>query len=132
MQNGRKRGRHWAIRRPAYGNFDNDRDGTLFYFAGSDAMGWVNDRGWAYHTLTRETMGLAAGRVAGATTGDPDKDGDRDLLVFSDTEVALYANAGGLKFVRDEDFSRRSGAWGTGGQFADMDSGDLDIVIGVH
>lgn len=117
----------------AFDDFDNDRDLDLvLFFADGETMAWVNDRGWAFHTLGRETMGFAAGRVVGTTTGDPDKDGDRDLLVFGETEVALYLNQGGFKFVCDEEFTRKFGRiGGTGGQFADMDNdGDLDIVIG--
>ncbi len=117
----------------SFDDFDNDRDLDLvLFFADGEATAWVNDRGWAFHTLGRELIGIAAGRVAGVTTGDPDKDGDRDLLVFGDTEVALYLNQGGFKFARDEEFARKFGRLGgTGGQFADLDNdGDLDIVIG--
>ncbi|NLH16670.1 MAG: CRTAC1 family protein, partial [Phycisphaerae bacterium] len=117
----------------AFDDFDNDRDLdlVLFFFDG-EAMAWVNDRGWAFHTLGREATGIAARQVVGVATGDPDKDGDRDLLMFGEKEVALYLNQGGFKFVREEDFSRKFGLLGgTGGQFADMDNdGDLDIVIG--
>ncbi len=117
----------------AQDDFDNDRDlDMILFFADGDALGWVNDRGWVWHHLARETMGFAPGRVVGATTGDPDKDGDRDLLVFGDTELVLYRNRGGFRFKRDDEFGRRFGRLGgTGGQFADIDNdGDLDIVIG--
>jgi hypothetical protein len=69
--------------------------------------------------------------VLGATTGDPDGDGDRDLLVFTDKAIHLYLNAGGFRFEHDSDFTERCGRTGaSGGQFVDIDNdGDLDIVV---
>ena len=123
-----------AIAAVVYDDFDNDRDLDFVVFpAGADdAIVWVNDRVWKYHIVDVETSGLRAGDVVGATSGDPDGDGDRDLLVFAGERVHLFLNQGGLRFEADEVFADSCGRLGgTGGQFADMDNdGDLDIVIG--
>jgi tetratricopeptide (TPR) repeat protein len=116
-----------------YDDFDNDRDLDLvvFYTSGGKAIGYANDRAWSYRTLGVETTGLRVGDVFSATSGDPDKDGDRDLLVFANGGLQLFMNQGGFRFKRHQGFSDRCG-WlgGTGGQFADMDNdGDLDILI---
>jgi tetratricopeptide (TPR) repeat protein len=115
-----------------YDDFDNDRDLDLVIFlANGETIGWVNDRGLKYHVLGAEATGLKAEGVLSATSGDPDKDGDRDLLVFTNDGPQLFINQGGFTFARNSDFSERFGRLGgTGGQFADMDNdGDLDIVI---
>ena len=114
-------------------DFDNDRDLDLIVFPanGDPPIAWVNDRAGAHHILDAKATGLDIRGVVGATTGDPNKDGRRDLLVFTEKEVHLYLNRGGLRFEEDRGFAGRfSGLGGTGGQFADMDNdGDLDIVI---
>ena len=94
-------------------------------------LGWVNDRVWQHHLLDAEAMGLVTRQVLGLTSGDPDGDGDRDLLVFTETGLQLFVNQGGFRFALDQAFSDRCARLrGTGGQFADMDNdGDLDIVI---
>jgi hypothetical protein len=76
-----------AITAAVYDDFDNDRDLDLVIFPadGTGALGWVNDRAWKYHVLEAETTGLAIKSVLSATSGDPDKDGDRNLLIFTDT-----------------------------------------------
>ncbi len=123
-----------------YDDFDNDRDLDLVVFSagGGEAIGWVNDRAWKYRILDAETTGLSVQGVLSATSGDPDKDGDRDLLVFTDKVredsiggLQLFINQGGFRFARHQGFADRCGRLGgTGGQFADMDNdGDLDIVI---
>ncbi|MBC8218498.1 MAG: VCBS repeat-containing protein, partial [Planctomycetes bacterium] len=116
-----------------YDDFDNDRDMDLAVFSaiGKDAIVWVNDRAWTYRTLGVEETNLVAEGVLSATSGDPDKDGDSDLLVFTDEGIELFVNQGGFRFVRHQGFSDSCGRLGgTGGQFADMDNdGDLDIVI---
>jgi thioredoxin-like negative regulator of GroEL len=122
-----------AIAAVVYDDFDNDRDLDLVIFPAGDSqsLGWVNDRAWQYHTLDGEKTGLSVTGVFSATSGDPDKDGDRDLLVFTDKGLHLFRNQGGFLFARDQTFADSCG-WlgGTGGQFADMDNdGDLDIVI---
>ena len=116
-----------------YDDFDNDRDLDLVIFPAGDApaLAWVNDRVGSFRVLKATATGLATRRVVGVTSGDPDKDGDRDLLVFSEAGVALYVNGGRFTFAVQRSFSDQHGRLGgTGGQFADMDNdGDLDIVI---
>jgi len=138
-----------AVAAVVYDDFDNDRDLDLVIFPAGDSqpLGWVNDRAWQYHTLDGEKMGLSVTGVFSATSGDPDKDGDRDLLVFTDKGLHLFLNQacpfdrlragsepgrrGGFRFARDQTFADSCGRLGgTGGQFVDMDNdGDLDIVI---
>ncbi|MHC4328565.1 MAG: CRTAC1 family protein [Planctomycetota bacterium] len=117
----------------AYDDFDNDRDMDFVVFSaiGKETIVWVNDRAWTYRTLDVETTGLPAEGVLSATSGDPDKDGDSDLLIFTEEGIELLVNQGGFGFARHQTFSRQCGRLGgTGGQFADMDNdGDLDIVI---
>ncbi|MHC4096161.1 MAG: CRTAC1 family protein [Planctomycetota bacterium] len=116
-----------------YDDFDNDRDLDLVVFStgNSKSVAWVNDRVWKYRTLDAEATGLSVEGVLSATSGDPDKDGDRDLLIFTDKGSHLFMNQGGFRFVCHEGFTNRCGRLGgTGGQFADMDNdGDLDIMI---
>jgi len=115
-----------------YDDFDNDRDLDLVIFsADGGPIGWVNDRAMKYHVLDAGATGLKVQGVLSATSGDPDKDGDRDLLVFTNEGVHLFINQGGFAFKRHPNFSESCGRLGgTGGQFADMDNdGDLDIVI---
>ncbi len=116
-----------------YDDFDNDRDTDLVIFPAGDGepIGWVNDRVWRYRTLDPASTGLTVQGVAGATSGDPDKDGDRDLAVFCGDRVRLFVNRGKFQFRLHESFSSACGGLGgTGGQFADMDNdGDMDLVI---
>ncbi len=76
-------------------------------------------------------MGLEIEGALSATTGDPFKSGNRDLLVSTGKRIELYRNLGSFKFERDKDSSNQHGALGgTGAQFADIDNdGDLDVVI---
>ena len=122
-----------AIAAAVFDDFDNDRDLDLIVF-GQDGppLGWVNDRVWQYRVRDAEELGLTQlGHVVGVTSGDPDADGDRDLLVFTREAIHLYLNDGGFAFKRHSDFTERCGRTGaSGGQFADMDNdGDLDIVV---
>lgn len=116
-----------------YDDFDDDRDLDLVVFPAGAAqpLAWVNDRAWKHRVLDAAAIGLAAGNVVSATSGDPDGDGDRDLLVFTGERIQLYRNSGGFRFEPDPAFAARCGGMGgTGGQFADMDNdGDVDIVI---
>jgi tetratricopeptide (TPR) repeat protein len=116
-----------------YDDFDNDRDLDLVVFStGSNkAISWVNDRVWKYRIFDAEATGLFVEGVLSATSGDPDKDGDRDLLIFTDKGIYLFMNQGNFRFVCNESFTNHCGRLGgTGGQFADMDNdGDLDILI---
>ncbi|KPJ75148.1 MAG: hypothetical protein AMS14_04150 [Planctomycetes bacterium DG_20] len=117
-----------------YDDFDNDRDLDLVIFPadGSGAIAWVNDRVGSYRVFDAAATGLAARGTVSATSGDPDKDGRRDLLVFTREGSHLYVNRGGFRFEAHAGFAGGFGRLGgTGGQFADMDNdGDVDIVIG--
>ncbi|MEE9268919.1 MAG: FG-GAP-like repeat-containing protein [Candidatus Krumholzibacteria bacterium] len=116
-----------------YDDFDSDRDLDLVVFPAGDAppVPWVNDRVGEFRILDEAATGLATRGVVGATSGDPDKDGDRDLLVFSERGLELWVNGGRFAFEIEQSFADQHGRLGgTGGQFADMDNdGDLDIVI---
>jgi tetratricopeptide (TPR) repeat protein len=116
-----------------YDDFDNDRDLDLILFPSNEEFPvcWVNDRIWEYHLLDIEDSGLSVKNVLAATSGDPDKDGDRDLLLFTKEGVKLYTNTGHFKFENNMPFFRTAGTTGgTSGQFADMDNdGDLDILL---
>ncbi|MBN1845910.1 MAG: VCBS repeat-containing protein [Sedimentisphaerales bacterium] len=114
-------------------DFDNDRDQDIMLFAAGAGrpICWVNDRGGGYHLLGVEQTGLDLQGILSATTGDPDKDGDRDILAFTRTGMCLFVNRGGFRFEPDAAFANAHGRLAaSGGQFADMDNdGDLDIVI---
>lgn len=117
-----------------YDDFDGDRDLDFVIFSaeGRGAVGWVNDRVWQHHLISPQVSGLKVRKVLAATSGDPDSDGDRDLLVFSQEGLKLFLNDGSFRFREDDDFINRHGhVRASGGQFADMDNdGDLDIVVG--
>lgn len=114
-------------------DFDNDRDLDLIVFSSGkqESIVWVNDRIGKYRILKAETAGLMVKDVLSATSGDPDKDGDRDLLVFTHKGLKLFVNQTGFSFTHHQGFADRCGRLGgTGGQFADMDNdGDLDIIV---
>ncbi|MGO9108731.1 MAG: FG-GAP-like repeat-containing protein, partial [Thermoguttaceae bacterium] len=114
-------------------DFDNDGDMDIVIFPanGKKPIAWVNDRAGKYHLLDAAATGLDVQDVISATSGDPNKDGKCDLLVFAKNGVHLYINRGGFRFEEDQDFWNHFGTLGgTGGQFADMkNDGNLDIVI---
>ena len=114
-------------------DFDNDRDLDLAVFSAGEkpAVIWVNDRVGRFRILDASATGLEVRGTIGATSGDPDKDGDQDLLVFGEEGVQLFRNRGQCRFDLDSAFADRHGPLrGTGGQFADMDNdGDLDVLI---
>ncbi|MGQ9574680.1 MAG: FG-GAP-like repeat-containing protein [Thermoguttaceae bacterium] len=113
-------------------DFDNDLDLDLLLFpAAEKPIAWVNDRVGRYRILKAEATGLDADGAVGATSADPDKDGDRDLLVFRGNDLRLYRNRGQFRFELDQQFAAQHGRLGgTSGQFADLDNdGDLDLLI---
>lgn len=115
-------------------DFDNDRDLDLVVLGtdGQTTSCWINDRAWQFRSLDSQTTGLSlAESVISATTGDPDRDGQRDLLVFTEQGMHLFLNQGGWRFRLHPEFEARFGQTpASGGQFADMDNdGDLDIVL---
>ena len=113
-------------------DFDNDRDLDLVIFSTAEkAALWINDRAGRFRILDASANGMEARHTIAATSADPDKDGDRDLLVFGKAGMQLFRNRGRCRFDLDSAFADRHGPLqGTGGQFADMDNdGDLDILI---
>ncbi len=122
-----------AVASVVYDDLDNDYDLDLVLFpAAGTPIVWINNRLGAHRILASTESGLEIEGVYSATIGDPDKDGDRDLLVSSRSGLRLMENLGGMHFREDVEFTGRNGPLnGTGGQFADVDNdGDLDIVIG--
>jgi len=121
-----------AIVAVACDDFDGDRDLDLIVFLqDGPPVAWINDRAWQHHLLEADRTGLSGiQHTLSATSGDPDGDGDRDLLVFTREAIHLFVNAGDCRFVRHGDFTQRVGRTGaSGGQFVDIDNdGDLDIL----
>ncbi len=121
-----------AIASVVYDDFDNDYDLDLVLFPCSGpALAWTNFRLGQFVVRKPDRTGLTVSNVLSATSGDPDKDGDRDLLVFTTGGIQLLLNQGGFQFKADASFGNGLGKiGGTGGQFADIDNdGDLDIVV---
>ncbi len=121
-----------AVAAVVFDDFDDDRDMDLLIFpVGKAPILWVNDRVWRQRLLGASATGLEVSGVVAATTGDPNKDGRRDLLLFTGQEVQLYLNQGQHRFKVDEVFADQYARLAaTSGQFADMDNdGDLDIVL---
>ncbi len=114
-------------------DFDNDRDIDLILFAADDALPtvWVNQRIWEYRLLPAEEAGLTATHVVSALSGDVNKSGHPDILVFTAEGVDLYLNEGEFRFRLDETFRSQFGHFrGSGGQLVDVDNnGSLDLVI---
>jgi len=121
-----------AIAAVVYDDFDNDYDVDMIVFpVQGEPLVWVNNRLGEHRLLDAATSGLQISGVISAMSADPDKDGDRDLLVFTTEGIRLLKNQGGLRFEEDREFTAAFGPLGgTGGQFADMDNdGDLDLVL---
>ncbi len=115
-----------------FDDFDNDYDLDLIVFPSQEKpVAWVNNRLGDHRILDAKASGLEVENVQSGMSADPDKDGDRDLLVFSRGGIRLLVNQGGFRFREDEKFTASCGRLGgTGGQFADMDNdGDLDLVL---
>ena len=121
-----------AIASVVYDDLDNDYDLDLVVFpAVGQPIVWVNNRLGEHRVLDAKASGLEIEDVRSAVSADPDKDGDRDLLVFARGGIRLFKNQGGLRFQEDQDFTAACGRLGgTGGQFADMDNdSDLDLIL---
>jgi tetratricopeptide (TPR) repeat protein len=121
-----------AIAAGVYDDFDNDRDQDLILFpVAGKPIAWVSDRAEAHHLLDAAATGLNVEDVISATSGDPNKDGRRDLLVFAKDGIHLFLNRGSFRFEEHQEFRKQFASLrGTGGQFADFDNdGDLDILI---
>jgi tetratricopeptide (TPR) repeat protein len=116
-----------------YDDFDNDRDLDIVVIqANGKAFAWINDRAWQHHVRDQADLGLnGLGAVLSATSGDPDSDGDRDLLICTASGPLLFVNQGQFRFQSDEAFrGQHQGLGASGAQFADMDNdGDLDLVL---
>ncbi len=114
-------------------DLDSDRDLDLLLFDANASKSrlWVNDRMGVFRVQSLDQPGLACQQVISATTGDPDKDGDQDVLICTAQSLRLYRNVGQLRFELDDSFTRRYGALqATGAQFVDMDNdGDLDLLL---
>ncbi len=113
-------------------DFDNDFDLDLVAFSVQGTpLSWTNFRAGQYRLVNSAETGLNVDGASSATSGDLDKDGDRDLLVFTPSGIRLFANNGHFQFTEDRAFTATCGRFGgTGGQFVDMDNdGDLDILV---
>lgn len=121
-----------AIAAVIYDDFDNDYDLDLIVFpVQGEPVVWVNNRLGEHRLLDAATTGLRVQGGISAISADPDKDGDRDLLVFTRDGLRLLKNQRGFRFEEDQQFTAAFGRLGgTGGQFADMDNdGDLDLML---
>ena len=121
-----------AVAGVVYDDFDDDRDLDLSDLTGESNADAVGQRSrLATEALDASRTGLDLSAAVAATTGDPNKDGRRDVLLFTGQQMRLYVNQGSHRFkvdsAFDDQFARLAA---TSGQFADMDNdGDLDIVL---
>ena len=121
-----------AMAAAVYDDFDNDLDLDLILFPAAGApVAWVNFRVGTFGRVSSEASGLQMAGATSATSGDPDKDGDRDLLVATPRGLRLFLNDGRFRFQEQSEFTAQHGRLGgSGGQFVDMDNdGDLDIIL---
>ena len=102
-----------AVAAVVYDDFDNDYDLDLIVFpAQGEPVAWVNHRLGEHRVLDAAATGLGVRNVRSAMSADPDKDGDRDLLVFTQDGIRLLKNQGGVRFQEDQDFTAACGRLG--------------------
>ena len=95
----------------AYDDFDNDLDLDLIVFPHQGpAVAWMNFRVGQHRIVPGDRIGLGLPAVTSVTTGDPDKDGDRDLLIATPEGLRLFAERRPLRFRRTGRRSRRAAA----------------------
>ena len=122
-----------AVASVVYDDFDNDMDLDLIVIPRQGTpSAWFNFRVGQSRLESGDAVGLNVNGVFSATTGDPDKDGDRDLLLATPRGLRLFLNDGRFHFGEWEALAASRGRiGGTGAQFVDIDNdGDLDILIG--
>ena len=101
-----------AIAAVVYDDFDNDCDLDLVVFpAQGEPIAWVNDRLGDHRVLDAAATGLRVRSARSAMSADPDKDGDRDLLVFTQDGIRLLKNQGGYRFQEDQEFTAAAAGW---------------------
>jgi cytochrome c-type biogenesis protein CcmH/NrfG len=122
-----------AVTGMLYDDLDNDYDMDLLLFLADGTIKvWINDRVGAFRMIDGAEIGLEGEGVISAVSGDPNKNGNRDLLLFTASGMKLMLNDGYGRFRIDQEFTSAWGRLGgTGGQFVDIDNdGDLDLVLG--
>ncbi len=94
------------------------------------ATAYFNNGSGGFSNAGADLTGVYSGSLA---TGDPDGDGDTDLLIGGEdldyqASTTLYVNDGGGSFSRGStDFA---GVFGSSSHFADVDGdGDLDLTV---
>lgn len=110
---------------------DQDGDDDIVYAAwGPDNVSWFENVDGTTSGLINHTIDTGLGTVHNLTSGDPDGDGDIDILVseLNASTVSLYKNDGNETFTRTLiDSSASQPTWG---EFADVDAdGELDVLI---